>query len=209
MRTGKVSEVDAEDGQLTPRADRDLRASDADRHAVVDLLTSAATDGRLTLEEYTERSGAAYAARTTGELADLTADLTGSSTAVAARPAGVVEAGTGAEELVAILGNESRKGRWLVPEHLSAKSILGDCHIEMHHAVLQHRVTTIDATARFGSVSIFVPDGVDVRLTGRAVLGAKSSELQVDPRPGAPVLVVRCDVFCGSVTVRRPTRSMR
>lgn len=185
-----------------------MRASDADRGAVVDLLTNAATDGRLTLEEYSERSATAYAARTTGELADLTADLTGTSTAVSLRAAGG-SLETGAEEMVAILGNESRKGRWLVPEHLTAKSILGDCHIEMQHAVLQHRVTTIDATARFGSVSIFVPDGVDVRLTGRAVLGAKSSELQVDPRPGAPVLVVRCDVFCGSVTVRRPKWLMR
>jgi hypothetical protein len=196
--------VDAEDGQ---QEHRDIRASDADRNDVVQLLTDAATDGRLTLEEYTERSGTAYAARTVGELADLTADLTRTSTAIAPRASGVID--TGPEEMIAIFGNESRKGRWMVPEHLQAKSIFGDCHIEMQNAILQHRVTTIDATARFGSVTIFVPDGVDVRLTGRAIFGDKSSKLRGEPRPGAPVLVVRCDVFCGSVTVRAPKWSMR
>ena len=41
-------------------------------------------------------------------------------------------------------------------------------------------------------------------MTGRAVLGAKSSQLRGEPQPGAPVIVVNCDVLCGSVTVRRP-----
>jgi hypothetical protein len=41
-------------------------------------------------------------------------------------------------------------------------------------------------------------------MTGRAVLGAKSSQLRGGPRPGAPVIAVRCDVLCGSVTVRCP-----
>ena len=46
-------------------------------------------------------------------------------------------------------------------------------------------------------------------MTGRAVLGAKSSQLRGEPQPGAPVIVVNCDVFCGSVAVRRPDRLMR
>jgi hypothetical protein len=41
------------------------------------------------------------------------------------------------------------------------------------------------------------------------VLGAKSSDLRGEPAPGAPVIVVRCDVFCGAVTVRRPDWLMR
>jgi hypothetical protein len=79
----------------------------------------------------------------------------------------------------------------------------------MQQAIIEQHVTTIDATVRFGSVTIFVPDGIDVRMSGRAVLGAKSSELSGKPRPGAPVLIVRCDVLCGSITVRRPDWMMR
>ena len=54
---------------------RDLRASDADRERVVAVLAEAAADGRLTLDEHTERVHRAYRARTLGELARLTEDL--------------------------------------------------------------------------------------------------------------------------------------
>lgn len=55
--------------------DRNIRASDMDREGVVTILRDAHAEGRLTLEEFDERTSAAYAARTWGELADLTADL--------------------------------------------------------------------------------------------------------------------------------------
>jgi hypothetical protein len=173
-----------------------VRASDADRDRTVEALASASAEGRLTLEEYSQRSDAALAARTVGDLARLTSDLP------EAPPA---DAAPAAAEITAVLGNESRKGPWVVPGHMIVRSVLGDCHLEMQQAVMSQRVTTIDATVRFGTVTIFVPDGVDVRMSGRAVLGAKSSELRGEPKPGAPVLVVRCDVLCGAVTVRRPT----
>jgi hypothetical protein len=52
-----------------------LRASDADRHAVVERLRRAQDDGRLTLAEYDERVQQTYAARTYGDLQVLTSDL--------------------------------------------------------------------------------------------------------------------------------------
>jgi hypothetical protein len=181
-----------------------LRASDTDRDQTVETLARASAEGRLTLEEYSQRSEAALAAKTLGDLAGLTSDLPASALPVVTR-----RVPGESEEIVAVLGNESRKGPWVVPEHMTVRSILGDCHLEMQEAVLGQRVTTIDATAKFGSISIFVPDGVDVRMSGKAVLGAKSSELRGEPRHGAPVLIVRCDVFCGNVTVRRPDWMMR
>ncbi len=197
------------DSQHAAASGSPLRASDADRDRTVEALATASAEGRLTLEEYSQRSEAALAAKTLGDLAGLTADLPDS-----ALPAthGAVARGAAAaesEEIVAVLGNESRKGPWVVPEHMTVRSVLGDCHLEMQEAVLGQRVTTIDATVRFGSVTVYVPDGIDVRLSGKAVLGAKSSELQGQPRPGAPVLIVRCDVFCGQITVRRPDWMMR
>jgi hypothetical protein len=54
---------------------RDHRASDAERNAVVRRLERALRDGRLTIAEFDERSQAAYAARTVGELKKLTEDL--------------------------------------------------------------------------------------------------------------------------------------
>ncbi len=55
--------------------DPQLRAADADREAVATALGSSMAAGRLTLAEYDERVAAAWAARTYGDLAALTADL--------------------------------------------------------------------------------------------------------------------------------------
>jgi hypothetical protein len=52
-----------------------LRASDADRAAVADALGGHLSAGRLTVAEYDDRLARAYAARTYGELAELTTDL--------------------------------------------------------------------------------------------------------------------------------------
>jgi hypothetical protein len=182
-----------------------MRASDADRDRTIEVLAEASSQGRLSPQEYTERSDAALAARTLGDLAELTADLpesrraVDSSATVAAIP----------EEITAVLGNETRKGRWVVPPRMNVRSVLGDCHLEMQQAVIEQKVTTINARVRLGSVTVYVPDGVDVRLTGRAVLGAKTSEVHGAPEPGAPVLVVHCDVLLGSITVKRPDWKMR
>jgi hypothetical protein len=55
--------------------DVDLRASDDDRHRVVADLQRHTSAGRLTLDEFTERAGAVWSARTLGELAAVTRDL--------------------------------------------------------------------------------------------------------------------------------------
>ena len=55
--------------------DRSIRASDKERETVVDVLRDAYTDGRLTLDEFDERTSAAYSARTWADLRELTGDL--------------------------------------------------------------------------------------------------------------------------------------
>ena len=68
--------------------DRELmRASDADRQQVVDRLRAALEDGRLKMEEFTERMGLAYQAVTYGDLAKLVADLPAASPQPQPRPA--------------------------------------------------------------------------------------------------------------------------
>ena len=52
-----------------------MRASSADRERAVDVLKAGFAEGRLTQDEYNDRMGRAYTARTYGELAALTADL--------------------------------------------------------------------------------------------------------------------------------------
>ena len=58
-----------------PPSSSALRASDADRDRVIELLRAAVADGRLDPAEFDERLDAALAARTFDALAPLTADL--------------------------------------------------------------------------------------------------------------------------------------
>ena len=75
---------------MSGEPDPSLRAADSDRDAVADRLRTAHAEGRLTVEEFSERLDAAFAARTMGELAGLTVDLP-------AEPARVARTGDEAE----------------------------------------------------------------------------------------------------------------
>jgi hypothetical protein len=55
--------------------DQPIRASDQERESVVDVLRDAFTDGRLTFDEFEERTAAAYGAKTWSDLRLLTSDL--------------------------------------------------------------------------------------------------------------------------------------
>jgi len=59
------------------RSHHSLRASDADRDAVVDRLRDAAGEGRLEPDELEQRVDGALRARTYGDLAELLADIPG------------------------------------------------------------------------------------------------------------------------------------
>ncbi|MFI5844414.1 DUF1707 domain-containing protein [Catenuloplanes sp. NPDC051500] len=189
-----------------------LRVSDAERAAVVEILGQATSEGRLTLDEYSERAATAYAAKTRADLAGLTDDLPTGQEITPIDPRGyavapaplhgeVLPAG---ERVSAIFGSDNRRGAFAVPQRMEASAIFGDVKIELQDAHLTHQYSVIEATAIFGSVTIYVPEGVDVRMTGRAVFGAKTSKLRGGVPPGAPVLEVRTTVWFGEVTVRPP-----
>jgi hypothetical protein len=61
--------------EIRRREDPYLRASDADREHVAQLLRDNAGDGRLDMDELSERLDGVYAARTFGQLNELTRDL--------------------------------------------------------------------------------------------------------------------------------------
>jgi hypothetical protein len=73
----------------------ELRASDDDRQRVVAVLQRHTQAGRLTLEEFSERVGEVYTARTLGQLAVLTQDLP-------AEPPPAAAAGTGRRDLLVV-----------------------------------------------------------------------------------------------------------
>lgn len=102
--------------QPTAPAEPDvIRASDADRDRIADILREAMAEGRLTAEEHGERVDAVYRAKTVGELEPLVRDLPAPGGA-AARPAaapyahGPEGAAGPAENLIAVFSSSTRRG---------------------------------------------------------------------------------------------------
>lgn len=167
-----------------------MRASDAEREAVVERLREASAEGRLTLAELTERTEAAYLAQTHGELAQITADLPGATPAPGPAPAPAARPGGARKWIVAVLGDAKRTGTWRIDDGIGTVSVMGDVTIDLRQAEVRGREVDILAACVMGDVKIIVPDGVSVELAGHAFLGDRKINVR-EPRPGAPVPVIR------------------
>jgi Domain of unknown function (DUF1707)/Cell wall-active antibiotics response 4TMS YvqF len=183
------------------RQARDLRASDTDRDRVLALLAEAMGDGRLTAEEHAERVQRACAARTLGELAELTGDLAVASAQPVRLDGGRVVAG--------IFGPARRDGRWVVPENLTVTAMFGEVEIDFTEAILQASRVQLYATVVGGRLRLIVPDGVSVIVGGHMVLGRRRGGTPPPAGPGAPVIEVKALVVGGEVAVRTPPKKGR
>jgi hypothetical protein len=190
---------------------RHLRAADADRERIADVLREAAGDGRLTMAELDERLDAVYAAKTYAELEPITHDLPAAgagyvpSTTAAADPARFGAQATSAAA-VAILGGFSRKGDWVVPKTFNAFMFMGGGEIDMREARFEDREVSIHIVAIMGGCEIIVPDDATVRVTGIGVMGAFEHTVSGAETPGGPLITISGLAFMGGVEVtRKPT----
>jgi Domain of unknown function (DUF1707)/Cell wall-active antibiotics response 4TMS YvqF len=192
--------------------DGNLRASDADRERVADVLRQAAGDGRLTMEELDERLDSVYAAKTYAELEPITKDLprTAGDRAPAAAPAGDPRRFGGeatSHGAFAIMGGFSRKGDWVVPEEFTAFAFMGGGELDLREARYAASTVTIHVFAIMGGIEITVPEDANVRVTGVGIMGAFDHQSSGTGDPNGPTIVVNGVAFMSGVEVkRRPPR---
>ena len=192
---------------MSPSADQpgpgELRASDADREAAAQILTEAAGDGRIGLEELDGRIEAIYAARTYAELAPVTADLPARAPGQAAgmAPAGQAPASSGG---VAIMSRFERRGAWVVRRRFTAFTFWGGGTIDLREARFCGPEVKIRAITVMGGVEIIVPDDADVYSSGVSVMGGFQSLSQNGGAPGVPRIRVKGLALLGGVFVKRP-----
>jgi Domain of unknown function (DUF1707)/Cell wall-active antibiotics response 4TMS YvqF len=181
-----------------------IRASDAEREAVVSRLRAVATEGRLTLDELAERLERALSATTRAELEPLTADLPAPTAAPVAPPAGV-------RRVVAIMGGNDHRGRWRIASRCTVINVMGGADLDLTDAIVEGPVTEIVVFSLMGGSDIFVPDGVHVELGGFALMGGNDLELEDAPAPplDAPVIHVRAYSLMGGTDVKRSKRARR
>ena len=159
-----------------------IRASDGDREAAAARLNEAVSDGRLTLGEFSERLDRAYAARTRGELAPLTADL----------PAIDPVRGPGRLRrlMLGIFWDSRRAGPQPLEDEITAIALLGDAVIDLREAKATSNGITIRAYALLNDVDVIIPEGVAVELSGVAIVGDHRNLAKPVP-PGDSRFVVR------------------
>lgn len=183
-----------------------IRASDADRDRIADILREAVAEGRLTAEEHAERVELVYRAKTVGELGPLVQDLpTGGATGrPAASPYAYGPEGPSgpAENLVAVFSSSTRKGRWRVGGRTNAFSLFGSIEIDLTEALFGQRLTVINATSIFGSVEIRVPENISLRGSGTGIFGNFEVDTLESTDPEAPVVVVNGYSVFGNVEAK-------
>ena len=185
----------------TPEAGS-MRASNAERDAVAGRLQDAFAEGRLDDDEFDERMRAALTAKTHAELDRVLTDL---PAAPGTRPAPVAAVAPG-RLAVAYKGTVRRAGRWRVPERYTTVVYKGSGLLDLRAAELQSPVTTIRAVAYKSRITVLVPPGIRVEMTGFGInQGPDDPGHGVALAPDAPVLHIRGVGYKGTIeTMSRP-----
>jgi hypothetical protein len=183
----------SDDGESRPTP---ILVSDAERERSIALLRLAVGEGRLTLEEFSERVGHAYAARTDHELASLAQDLPGNA-AASATPAAV------SEEHRAFCSHLIRSGPWSLPRRSSWRSIFGTIDLDLRQARLVGPETVLEVYNLFGTVTVIVPEGVEVVVRGGGLFASQKIESpEGTPVAGGPRVTIDTRGPGGTLHVR-------
>jgi len=146
------------------------RHSDEDRERVIEVLKTSCGDGRLTLDDFSERVGAAYQAVSLPDLLLVLGDLPhpfasdlvgvlGDDTDHATVPTAplIPDSAPGRRVthwMVSIMGGSQRRGRWRLREKSSVVTLIGGCQLDLRNAEIEGPEVVINAFA--------VTDGVEI-----------------------------------------------
>ncbi len=210
-----MADLPAPDSPTPPLGDPGAlaeRVADADRDRAVTQLRESVVEGRLTLDEFSERVGSALQARTRGDLQALLADLPQARQGTEHLP----EPSTLAPRrkrrwYVAVMSGHSTKGRWRVSGKTNAVAVMGGCDMDLRQAEIEGSEVEITAVAFWGGIDITVPEGFEVELRGFSFMGGRDLSLRNVPIvPGSPRIVVNGYAVMGGIDVKsRPNRSSK
>jgi hypothetical protein len=177
-------------------ADGPVRASDADREAVVARLQTAVAEGRIDLDEFGQRADAAYAAVTTAELDLLMADLPTES-----RPGVEIVGMRAPEEIRSVFGDIRLEGGASAPQR--ASTVFGDIRIDLRGLRTDADRIDLHLGTVFGDIEVIVSEGVDAELQGGTTFGDRKVQLApVQRLAGTPLVVVHARAIFGDLRLR-------
>ncbi len=186
---------------MVSEPDESLRVSDAERDVTLRTLGDHAAVGRLTLDEFEDRSSRALVAKTRADLATLTSDLPAEAGRVPAEQARVRKP---VRWMVAIMGGSHRRGRFRAVGRINSVAIMGGDEIDLREAEIEGGELTLNLIAIMGGSDVYVPDSVDLEVGGFSLMGGHEEfGRELRPRPGAPVIRLRIYSLMGGASVYR------
>ncbi|GHH32300.1 hypothetical protein HNQ79_003407 [Streptomyces candidus] len=185
----------------------------------MEVLRDAVAEGRLDMEEFDERLGAAYTSRTQGELQLLVRDLPVHGTAPPVLP--VAGSGAGAQAATwagrvgvpatsrgafAFWGGFKRWGTWSVARDFTAFAMWGGGEIDLREARFEDREVVIRCFTIMGGIVVKVPPELTVQVSGIGVMGDFDDKATGEGTPGSPRVRVTGFALMGGVGVERKLR---
>lgn len=163
-----------------------------ERDAAAARLAQARREGRLALAEFCDRLDAVYSAGSAQELEELSSNL------APAAPVGI-----SSPPVFSLFGDIVVSGRWRAGDQVRVRTVFGDAKVDLRDAISDNDVLHLRCATTFGDITLQVPDGVEVELTGMSVFGDRRLELAPVPRiPGTPLIRVNASTIFGDVRVR-------
>ena len=193
----------------------DRPATEAARNNTIDLLSEHFAQDHLSLDDFERRVSVAHRAKTMNGLTELLRGLpTGNVPATLEDDPGTqltqrVEASVPAgrvkehDRAIAVLGETSRKGRWIPARSNQVIAVLGSAVLDLREALLGPGETVFKCITFMGSIEVIAREGTYVECSGSAVLGSfeQHHNSPTSMTPDAPVVRIEGISVLGSVEV--------
>lgn len=172
------------------------RVSEREREQAIGLLREHLLDGRLTLDEFSERAGLALRAVVERDLDALRADLPQRSVPAPPRRKRT-------RVTVALIAHVVRRGRLRLGRRTVAIGLGSDIDLDLREASIEGPRTTVTVVALAGNTDVYVPEGIEVEVGGLTVIGHLRDWGKDTSMSDAPMLRVRAFGLLGTVDVWR------
>jgi hypothetical protein len=178
-----------------------LRIGDEERETAVAFLRQSCGAGRLSLDEFSERTGMALDAATAAELWPVVADLPGARHMFEGTE---IEAPRSRPKVkLSIFGDHHQTGRWHPGSRVVAVAIFGHLILDLTEAVFEDPDTVIHAFAVFGSVNVTASEDVELDCSAIGIFGRVGGVVAApDPRTQPQVVRVDGAAVFGNITTR-------
>jgi hypothetical protein len=188
----------------------DFLITSAERDVAEARLRQAVADETLTLDEFGDRMRALLDARTRGDLQRVLGGVPiGAEPLRRTRERGTARPARKQQHIIAVMSEEAARGRWRPAPETTAVAVMGGAIVDLQGAEYEGDELKISAVAFMGGVEIIVPEGVEVELSGFAIMGDRSNKIDAPVLPDAPLVRVDAYAVMGSVEVRHPKKKER